>query len=336
MNSEQINKTKELLRSSEQISIIAHRSPDGDAIGSALALHLYFRKKGYNSKVIMPNDFPLFLKWLPCANQILIYEDDASACNWVSSSDLIFTLDFNNLTRAEPITPVLCDSSASFVMIDHHQMPCDYACVTYSLPDFSSTSQMIYDFICCLGDEPLIDKDIATCLYTGIMTDTGCFKFSTTTSQTHLVISKLLSLGIDGSLINSLVYDSYSLNRLGLLGRVLNNLVYIDQFNVCYYTLTSKELAQFNFEKGDTDGFVNYGLKIKDCKMSVSFVEEEKEGIIKISFRSKADIDMNAFARKYFGGGGHINASGGKSSLTLSETIDYFKSVLPEFFLKQQ
>lgn len=332
MNLQDIKILTELLVKRPKISIIPHKNPDGDAIGSCLALYQYLRKKQYDVCVVSPTDYPDFLKWLPDSDSVLVFTNNSQeALNQIANSKLIFTLDFNSLYRADTLTEALQASKADFVMIDHHQQPDTYAAVTYSDSTASSTCELIYKFIEKLGDVELIDQDIATCLYTGIMTDTGSFKYSLTTATTHRIVASLIEKGANPSLISTNVFDSYSIDRLQLLGKALDNLVFIEQYQTAYITLSANDLKQFNFQKGDTEGVVNYGLRIKQADLAVIFIEEENEKIIKISFRSKGNLDVNVLARKYFSGGGHINASGGRSEESLEDTLAYFLKILPEF-----
>ncbi|GIZ14812.1 DHH family phosphoesterase [Capnocytophaga catalasegens] len=332
MNLQDIKILTELLVKRPKISIIPHKNPDGDAIGSCLALYQYLRKKQHDVCVVSPTDYPDFLKWLPDNDSVLVFTNNSQeALNQIANSELIFTLDFNSLYRADTLTEALQASKADFVMIDHHQQPDTYAAVTYSDSTASSTCELIYKFIEKLGDVELIDQDIATCLYTGIMTDTGSFKYSLTTATTHRIVASLIEKGANPSLISTNVFDSYSIDRLQLLGKALDNLVFIEQYQTAYITLSANDLKQFNFQKGDTEGVVNYGLRIKQADLAVIFIEEENEKIIKISFRSKGNLDVNVLARKYFSGGGHINASGGRSEESLEDTLAYFLKILPEF-----
>ena len=283
-------------------------------------------------QIIAPTDFPDFLKWMPEADQILIYPNQESRAEQrIADSSLIFTLDFNNLLRAKPLTPFLQKSLATFVMIDHHQQPDTYATITYSDEKASSTCELIYNTIVSLGSQEAINKTIATCLYTGIMTDTGGFRFSMTSPQTHRVAAVLLEKGANCAQIASDVLDSYSIDRLQLLGTVLDGLTYLKEYKTAYMSVSSKILKQFNFRKGDTEGFVNYGLRIKEAELAVIFIENEEDNLIKISFRSKTTLDVNLLARTYFNGGGHINAAGGSMSISLEDTIAYFLEVLPKF-----
>jgi phosphoesterase RecJ-like protein len=216
-------------------------------------------------------------------------------------------------------------------MIDHHQKPDEYAEITYSDTSICSTCQMVYHFIETLGDIMTIDKDIANCIYTGIMTDTGSFRFRSTTSTTHRVIANLIDIGIDNAKIHQNVYDSNSYNRLQLLGKSLNNLKVIPELNTAYITLSKDEQNEFNAQKGDTEGVVNYALSLKGIKLAAIFKEDQTSGLIKISFRSKGDFSVNELSRLHFNGGGHTNAAGGASKLSLKDTINKFISILPDY-----
>ena len=332
MNKQDSKSLQALLDKRPIITIIPHTSPDGDAIGSTLGLYHFLKNQGHDVQVIAPTDFPDFLKWMPEADRILIYPDQESRAEQrIADSSLIFTLDFNNLLRAKPLTPFLQKALATFVMIDHHQQPDTYATITYSDEKASSTCELIYNTIVSLGSQEAINQAIATCLYTGIMTDTGGFRFSMTSPQTHRVAAVLLEKGANCAQIASDVLDSYSIDRLQLLGTVLDGLTYLKEYKTAYMSVSSKILKQFNFRKGDTEGFVNYGLRIKEAELAVIFIENEEDNLIKISFRSKTSLDVNLLARTYFNGGGHINAAGGSMSISLEDTIKYFLEVLPKF-----
>ena len=332
MNKQDSKSLQDLLDKRPIITIIPHTSPDGDAIGSTLGLYHFLKNQGHDVQVIAPTDFPDFLKWMPEADQILIYPNQESRAEQrIADSSLIFTLDFNNLLRAKPLTSFLQKALATFVMIDHHQQPDTYATITYSDEKASSTCELIYNTIVSLGSQEAINQAIATCLYTGIMTDTGGFRFSMTSPQTHRVAAVLLEKGANCAQIASDVLDSYSIDRLQLLGTVLDGLTYLKEYKTAYMSVSSKILKQFNFRKGDTEGFVNYGLRIKEAELAVIFIENEEDNLIKISFRSKTSLDVNLLARTYFNGGGHINAAGGSMSISLEDTIKYFLEVLPKF-----
>ena len=332
MQKTDITKTKELLQSSKNVVITCHKGPDGDAIGSSLALYLYLKKHHKNVSVIVPDDFPYFLKWLPKSEDILCYDTKKEDSDkLINDADLIFSLDYNSLSRTGDMSTILMSSEAKFIMIDHHQQPDEYAEVTYSDTTICSTCQMVYHFIEALGDLQLIDESIANCIYTGIMTDTGSFRFRSTTSTTHRVIANLIDIGIDNAKIHQNVYDSNSYNRLQLLGKSLTNLKVIPELNAAYISLSAAELEEYNAQKGDTEGVVNYALSLQGIKLAAIFKEDLNSGLVKISFRSKGDFSVNEFARAHFNGGGHTNAAGAASNLPLKDTLDKFISILPNY-----
>ena len=325
MKKDSFLKFKSLLKTTKNIVIITHWSPDGDAMGSSLALYLFLKKLKKNVSVIVPNEYPEFLKWMPGDKQVINFSlNRKKALSALNKSDLIFTLDFNSLKRIEKLGEHLAIVKAPKVLIDHHQQPENYASYYFYDVKACSTCELIYDFITGLGGKKLIDKQIAACLYTGLMTDTGSFRYPSVTANTHLVISELLKTGIIPANIHSAIYDTYSEDRMRLLGYALSEkMTVLENSPVAYIALTSTELKEFNFKKGDTEGLVNYPFSIKGIKVCVLFNESE-EGYIKISFRSKGKIDVNKFARSYFNGGGHINAAGGKSTESLDKTVNKF------------
>ncbi len=330
MNIYDIETVKLLLEKQPKISIIPHKNPDGDAIGSCLGLYHYLKLHNLDVTVVSPNDFPDYLKWLPESESILIYDNEPEkATEQINKSKVIFTLDFNSLKRADSLKNLLEASKATFIMIDHHQEPENYAEITFSNPNASSTCAMVYTFIDAMGEKNNINSTIATCLYTGIMTDTGNFKYASTTSNTFKIASFLIEKGANNGQINSNVFDNNSYNKLQLLSLALKNMVYLKDYRTAYITLSADELNQHNFQKGDTEGFVNYGLTIKGTKLAVIFIQEND--YVKISFRSKNQHDVNDFARKYFHGGGHINAAGGKFNGSIEEAVTFFLDVLPKF-----
>ena len=331
MKKEDLQALSLLLSTPKKIVIIPHRSPDGDAMGSTLALYHFLLKLDHQPVVIAPNEFPDFLAWLPSSETVLVYEKDKEYTTKIlQEADLIFTLDFNALHRTGEMENVLKDLIVPFVMIDHHQSPDNYAEITYSDTQFGSTCEMVYNFIVSLNHKNLIDKTIATCIYTGILTDSGSFRFPKTTGTTHRIIAELIDLGAENTKIPSLLFDNNSYESLQLLGRALQNMKVFSEYKTAYITLSQEELDQYNYVKGDTEGIVNYGLSIKGIDLAVIFIEHAAEKIIKISFRSQGDFDVNQFARTYFNGGGHINAAGGKSTSTLKETVEKFENLLPQ------
>lgn len=329
MKEEDILAIKKLLETPKKIAIIPHRSPDGDAMGSTLALYHFLLKGNHQPTVISPNEFPNFLEWLPASETVLIYENDrVNTTKILNEAELVFTLDFNSLYRTGDMEQVLKKLTVPFIMIDHHQKPDEYAAFTYSDTSFGSTCEMIYNFIEFLDKKDFIDKTIATCLYTGILTDSGSFRYPKTTGTTHRIVAEFIDLGIKNTEIPNLLFDNASYNRLQLLGRALQNMKVLPEFKTSYITLSQKELDEFNYEKGDTEGIVNYGLTIKGIVFAVIFIEHNDENIIKISFRSQGNFDVNQFARDHFNGGGHINAAGGKSNLSMEETVKKFENLI--------
>ena len=314
----------QILNKPKKVVIIPHKNPDGDALGSTLALNFFLNKTGHQSHVVSPNEYPDFLNWLPGQEGILKHTTETDkAVELIKAADLIFTLDFNSLGRVEMLEPHINTSSAKKIMIDHHQEPSDYADIMYSDSNIGSTCEMVYNLISHL-DAAQIDQKIATCLYTGIMTDTGSFRFPSTTPKTHHVIAELIDKGANHSEIHQNIYDTFTFDRLRLLGTALTNLKKIKELPVVYITISQEELNRNNFKKGDTEGFVNYGLSLVGISVAVIMIENEQEQIIKMSFRSKGAFSVNDFARTYFNGGGHHNAAGGASKLSLSETESKF------------
>ncbi|PQJ74127.1 DHH family phosphoesterase [Polaribacter gangjinensis] len=327
-----INELKKFLEFSRNIVIVGHKNPDGDAIGATLGLKHYLDKKGHHCTVLVPNEYPDFLHWLPGSETTFRFDwQNKQAQKAISNSDIIFLLDFNALHRVgDDMQQTLQKYPNDFVLIDHHQQPDDFRYM-YSDVEICSTAQMVYQFIEMNNDLHLIDATIATCLYTGIMTDTGSFRFRSTTSKTHRIIADLIDKGAENDRIHSNVYDSNSKNRLLLLGQALQNLKVLEQYKTAFITLTDEEKNRFEFQKGDSEGVVNYALSIKGIVFAAIFIEDIEQNIIKISFRSKGSFSVNQFARNHFEGGGHDNAAGGKSSLTLQETVAKFIELLPNY-----
>ena len=325
-----INEFDSLLKKSKNTLIIPHKNPDGDALGSSLALNFFLKKKGHNSLVISPNEYPSFLNWLPGQNKIINFSlNQKKVISLIDEADLILTLDYNDLSRTGEMESILTSAKIPFVMVDHHENPKSYADLTFSEPQISSTSEMVYDIISKL-DHSKMDSNIATCLYTGMMTDTGSFRFPSTTSKTYLIASKLIDFGANHSKIHQNVYDNYTFNRIRLLGTCLSNLKKIKNLPVVYTFLSQEDLHINNFKKGDTEGFVNYGLSLKNISLSVIMIEDKLQNLIKMSFRSKGNFSVNKFAKIYFNGGGHHNAAGGISLKSLKETEKIFINAIQE------
>jgi bifunctional oligoribonuclease and PAP phosphatase NrnA len=326
------NDLSAFLETPKNVVIVGHRNPDGDAIGASLALKHYLTKKGHHATVIMPNDYPDFLQWLPGSENTFRFDwQNSQSQKAIQKSEIIFLLDFNTLHRVgSDMQNTLEKYQNDFVMIDHHQQPDDVKFM-YSDVNVCSTSQMIYQYIEMNNDLSLIDKDIATCLYTGIMTDTGSFRFRSTTSKTHRIIADLIDKGAQNDRIHNNVYDSNSYNRLLLLGQALSNLQILPEYKTAFITLTDEEKKRFDFQKGDTEGVVNYALSLKGIIFAAIFIEDKEQSIVKISFRSKGTFSVNKFSRNHYNGGGHDNAAGGRSESTMQETVDNFCSLLKDY-----
>ncbi|MGE0569364.1 MAG: bifunctional oligoribonuclease/PAP phosphatase NrnA [Bacteroidia bacterium] len=323
------SKIKQVLKKSKVVSIVTHMNPDGDAIGSSLALALILRKNGIKAEVIVPNAFPAFLNWMKGTKGIINFEKNpAKAKSVLNKSDLVFILDFNNMKRIEGLGDYISSLSTPKFLIDHHQQPEAFPSYYFFDVKACSTCELVYDLIKGCGYRSKLDKDIAACLYTGLMTDTGSFRFSSVSSKTHMILADLLSTKLDQSQIHSNVYDTYSRNRMKLLGQALNNMVVLPNEKVAYISLSAKELKKYQYEKGDTEGMVNVPFQINGIVFCALFVESD--GYVKISFRSKGKIDVNQFARNYFNGGGHVNAAGGRSYSSLKDTVASFVKLSPK------
>lgn len=320
-----------ILNTEKSIVITAHRGPDGDAMGSSLGLFHAFRNLGKKVDVVMPTTYPNFLKWMPGDTEVVNFEtDQEEATQLLNDAGFIFCLDFNAISRVQPMSDLLAESKAKKVMIDHHLEPEDFPDFIWSDVTACSTAQLIYEFLNELEWTELIDTDAATCLYVGILTDTGSFRFPSTTPLTHRIVAELLDRGANNSEIYNSLFDENRFGKLQLLGYCLSEkLVHIPKYNTSYVSLTLEELARFGFEKGDTEGIVNYALSVKDTKLAAIFIESEE--IIKISLRSKGVFSVNDLSRNHFFGGGHTNAAGGKSDLNLADTVKKFESLLENY-----
>ncbi|HWY38341.1 MAG TPA: bifunctional oligoribonuclease/PAP phosphatase NrnA [Bacteroidia bacterium] len=330
MKKDTFSNLKKVVAKAKNISILTHVNPDGDAMGSSLGLFHYLKKKKKNVKVIVPNSFPGFLKWLPGSKQVLVFEGhEAKTQKQITGSDLVFILDFNNYSRLEKLSTLLNASKAPKILIDHHRQPDTRFDHYFHDEHASSTAELVYDFVCGIDPKNKIDKNTATCLHTGILTDTGSFRFPSTSEKTFRITASLVKAGANNAEIYNKVYDDYTEQRLKLLGHCLDKLSFIHEYNAAYIALSEEELKRFDYKKGDTEGIVNYALSVRGVKFSAFF--SEKDGIIKISFRSKGKFDVNKFARAHFNGGGHVNAAGGMSKLPLQQTIENFLNILPTY-----
>src|ERR1700758_4696624 len=294
MKKNKFSDLKKVVAKAKNISILTHVSPDGDAMGSSLGLFHYLKNKNKNVKVIVPNSFPGFLDFLPASKQVIIFEgNETKAKKQISGSDLIFILDFNNYSRLEKLSELLNSSEAPKILIDHHREP--DICFDYYFHDeyASSTAELVYDFICGIDSKNKIDKNAATCLHTGIMTDTGSFRFPSTSEKTFRVTADLIKAGANNSEIYNKVYDDNTEQRLKLLGFCLDKLTFLHEYNAAFIAVSEADLKRFDYKKGDTEGIVNYALSVRGVKFSAFF--SEKDGEIKISFRSKGKFDVNKF-----------------------------------------
>lgn len=326
---ETIQSFTETLESAENIVIVNHRKPDGDAMGSCLALYHYLLKKYHiNVTLITPTDYPEFLWWLPGNNKVLNFEtNDKKATSLINKADLVFCVDFNKPHRAEKLGELILASKASRVLVDHHPEPEQVFNFYFHDVEATSSSEIVYDLIKKLGDENYIDKEVATCIYTGLMTDTDNFRVPTTTSKSHIIAADLMDRGIDNAAIYSNVYEAYSLNRLRFFGYCLNEKMdYLTDLKTGIIAIEKEDIYKYNIKTGDTEELVNYPLKIKGTKLAVLIAQRPNE--VKLSFRSKGNLDVNELAKLYFNGGGHKNASGGSSEVSVQETKNKLIDIL--------
>ena len=315
-----------LIDNSKKILLTSHISPDGDAIGSTLGFYHMLTKLGKNVTVMVPNRYPAFFKWMPGIEKVVIMEENkAESVKIFKESDLIFCIDYNSLDRVNGMKPLIETSKSKIIVIDHHLNPNIKADVCISHPEISSSSELVFRFLCRWGYYPEITLEAAQCIYTGMMTDTGGFTYNSNDPEIYTIIKLLLEKGVDKDDIYRKVFNTYSENRLRLLGYCLNKMEILNDCNTAIITLTLDEQKQFNYAIGDTEGFVNMPLQIENINKSV-FLREDKDKI-KLSFRSQGDVPVNVLAEK-FGGGGHKNAAGGESYSSLENTIVKLKEIL--------
>ena len=323
MKKRKIEELVDLLDIPQKIIIVPHKNPDGDALGACLAIHLLLKKTGHETTVISPTNFPKFFNFLPQIDSTIIYEEsNQRITKIITDSTVHFYLDFNALSRTGIMENALTSSNAKKVVIDHHTEPEEFDFM-YCDENRASTCELVYDLIDQLNGRHFIDKEISECLYTGILTDTGSFRFPSTTSKTHLIVADLIERGANHFKIYQKIYETSSYDRIRLLGIALKKMVVLPKYQTAYIAISKKEKILCNYQRGDIEGFVNYGLSIDGIQFSAIFVEEDK--MIRISFRSKEGVQANKFAKLYFSGGGHLNAAGGKSERPLQETVEAFK-----------
>ena len=322
----------QLLTTPRRIVITTHHKPDGDALGSSLGLYHWLHKNNHHVEVVVSSDFPSFLDWMPGREHVISYpEQPEKATQLINNAEIIFCLDYSALSRTNILEPVIAQAGGQKWMIDHHLDPEDFATLTYWDSSAAATAQLIYTFISEVNrSKDQIDADIATCLYAGIMTDTGSFRFKSTTSAVHHIIANLIDAGARNWEIHEHVYNSATERRLKFLGyALLNCLEVVPEYNVALFALSKEDLAQFEITTGDTEGLVNYALSIKGIRLAALIVDRTE--LIKLSLRSIGEIPCNEICKKYFNGGGHLNAAGGSSSEELSAVVNKFKSILPEY-----
>ena len=312
--------------------ITAHQKPDGDAMGSTLGLYHFLKQLGHEVTVVSPTNWAAFLNWMPGVDQVIDFEaNKKEASQIVADADYVFCLDFNILHRTKHLEPVIRDSKALKILIDHHQQP-DTPSFAYGISDvkMSSTCEMVYDFIVQSGHSNLINLDIATCLYTGLMTDTGSFRFPSTTASVHKIVAHLKELGLQHAKIHENIYDNSTEGRLKFMGNAfLNRMTVLPEYKTAVMAIPKTDIYKFELKTGDTEGLVNYLLSIEGIKFAAILIDREEER--KWSFRSKGNFDVNIFARTHFEGGGHANAAGGSSSKSLDETLNDFKTIIENY-----
>ncbi|MFT6321052.1 MAG: phosphoesterase RecJ-like protein [Granulosicoccus sp.] len=327
---ENIKELKTLLSIPKDIVITSHRNPDGDAIGSSLALYHYLIRNGHTVKVMFPSEYPANFAWMPDADKILIHDIEPEDANdYIKKADIIFCLDYNALERVDKMGEVIGASRGKKVLIDHHLYPENFADFVLSDTTASSTCELIYDFLVMMDEKKGIDVTVGECMFTGILTDTGSFKYSTT-PKLFRIVADLLERGVDDYVLQDLIFNSMTEKQLRIMGHILNNRMEIlPEYKTGIITLTKKDYEDFKIQRGDTEGVVNQILMLKNVKVAV-FIHEQPT-IVKISMRSKGDFSVQEICRKHFRGGGHKNASGGASYSGLSATVNKFKKLLPEY-----
>lgn len=330
-----VNQAKDLIENAQKIALVTHMSPDGDAMGSTLGmLHFLETIEKEQVTLITPNKHPEFLNWLSGANDAIAYDQQPTEAETIiSQADLIIGIDFNELSRIGAMADCVKNASAPKLLLDHHLHPSNFADVIISHPEISSASEIVFRLICRMGYYQNINLKCAECIYTGMMTDTGNFSYNSNSNEIYTIIAELMKKGVDKDAIYNKVYNTYSYDRMRFMGYCLYHKMKIfPEYHTALITLSGKELFQFNYKNGDAEGFVNLPLSIKGIYFSV-FMREDKDKI-KISLRSQGDFPCNKVAMDLFNGGGHLNASGGESYMSLQETVDKFEKALPSYFNK--
>jgi len=325
-----IEELKAFLGSPKRVVITTHHKPDADALGSSLALATYLKKKGHQVQVISPSDYPRFLHWLPGNEAVLTFEEDNAkeVERYFQEADLVCCLDFSGFSRVEKMADILQSSPSDILLIDHHINPSIPAKYNYWDEHAAATAQLVFRLICDLGDQALIDVAIGEAIYAGILTDTASFKHPTTSKEVHQIAGELIDVGVNTSKVHHLIYDNNTAIRLKFLGHVLANKMYLlPEYKTCYIVISAEELKEYQSQTGDTEGIVNYALSIEGVVFAAIIIEKGDK--VKMSFRSVGSFSVNEFAQKHFEGGGHKNAAGGVSALSLEETTKKFLELLP-------
>lgn len=326
----QYSEVKALLSYPKDILLTSHRNPDGDAIGSTMALYHYLIGKGHTVRVAYPSEYPAAFTWVPAIDVVRNFDTHTEeVTSWIKHADIIFICDYNALDRVDKMGDVMAKSSAKRVMIDHHLYPESCADYMFSTPEASSTCEMVFDFVVALDGERGVAPNVGTCIYIGLVTDTGSFKFSTSPKLFRMV-ARLLEMGVEDTYIQDMIHNSETEKRLRLLGYCLFDCMeIIDEYNTGIISLSKKDYEDFDIQRGDTEGIVNYILSIRSVRM-VAFIMEQPN-IVKLSLRSKGDFNVQEICREHFNGGGHKNASGGYSHASLNAVVRKFKEVLPRY-----
>lgn len=326
---EAIAALRPLVAAPGRIAVITHHNPDGDAMGSSLGWAAVLKAAGHDVQVVLPNTPPSFLQWMPGFKEAIAYDRSPEACiDALRKADVVFALDFNQRARVRDLEPALREARA-VVLIDHHQGPEPFATIAFSDTSACSTCQMVFDVVTALGWDTHLAADAATCLYTGVMTDTGSFRFNSVTPHTFRVAAKLMDRGVKVDAVYDRVMDDNTEHRLRLLGFALSErMEVLHEQGAAIFRLAAEDMRRYRHQPGDTEGLVNYGLSIRGIRISAFFMEHA-DGI-KISLRSRGDLPVDTLAREHFEGGGHTNAAGGRSKGTMEETIARFKRLLPD------
>lgn len=325
---EQLAGLKELLAQPQRIVITTHHKPDGDALGSTLALYHYLKAQGHKVTAVSPTDYPEFLFWLPGEREVVNYEKQTDYSEYViGNADIVFCLDFNKLYRINQVGDLIAKSDAVRVLIDHHQEPDDFAQYKHHRVTASSTAELVYEFIVYLSGKEAITKEIATCLYTGILTDTDRFRVSTTSPHVHRIVADLIEKGADHLYIYQQIYETFPEYKLRFFGFCISERMEIfPELNTGVIWVETADIKRFGIGTGDTEGLVNFPLQLGVVKLAVIIIQRPDQ--VKLSFRSKGLVDVNALARDHFEGGGHRNASGGKSKVNVQDTKRDLISIL--------